>query len=118
MNFTPLAAVQMAHMQDQCNIGRHVSSGTSSLGDPVDFWPYTTGTVCGLEMTGGTEQYKGQIFSTPVDAILRLPKGTEISVEDKILMVSGTASGDTFEVIGEPRKGPTGIRINLRRITV
>lgn len=117
MNFDLLSSTQIAHMFDYCQIGRHSNTGTNSLGEPYDVWPYTTGTKCGLEMTGGTERYKGVIFSTPVDAVLRLPVGTVITVEDRVLMVSGTASGDTFECIGEPRKGPTAVRVNVRRIT-
>ncbi|GAP07123.1 hypothetical protein ATHL_01991 [Anaerolinea thermolimosa] len=118
LNLNLLQEVQEAHMPDRCTIQHVTSSGYNTFGEVITQVVMVSGVVCGLEMTGGTTQYHGQYFSTPVDAVLRLPVETEIYPNDRVVITlhRQQEAHEAFEVVSYPQKGNTAMRIYLRRV--
>ena len=120
LNYTILQSTQDSHMFDTCAIHTVTTSGYDEYGQPITSYTTISGISCGVEMTGGTTQYKGQIFPTPVDAILRLPIDTQITIVDTVTITerNGESTSEDYSVISVPRKGTSAIRVNLKRIEI
>lgn len=122
-----LRATQDGAMLDACYIldatpgatdawnrpGAPTYAARESGGDPVEF-------ACGYNPHQGEEaQASGEVVVG--DAVLRLPIGTTITSTARVKIVArdgeALASPPTYEIIGRPERGRTGLRLVLRLVT-
>jgi len=111
---------QSESLQDTCTIDRY-SASYNSYGEPVISYVTSSGILCGVNMTGGRESYKDQMIVTNSDLVLRLPMDTLIDKKDRVTITKryGVAvSGIQYQVISDPRKGVSGIQVDLSRIVI
>lgn len=117
---TSLRAFAEATMQDECYIMRRSRTYSASSGEPVETYTADASAVaCGFEPTGNTERWRGVVAVTDVDARLRLPFGTAIddSCHVQVTQRHGQAvTAETYDVVSEPRTGPSGIVCDLKRV--
>lgn len=111
---------QNAAMMDTCIIYAHSATSQNAYGKPGA--TYTLGvrrTPCGYDATASDEILQGN-ESVTVDAVFRLPVGTQIAALDRVQLVArfGTdlVTPILFEVIGMPDGGPSGIVVNARKV--
>jgi hypothetical protein len=116
-----LRTAQAGHMLDTGI--RQVHSRTfDTFGGPVDVWTdASSSTACGLDMRPGVERHKPDMTIVQYDASLRLPIATTIDPKDrwKITHRFGEAITNlVFEIAGPIQRGPSGIRLLLRKVEV
>lgn len=117
---TRLQQAQENGMMDTCVISRYSAGQIDAYGMPHALWTDGAPTACGLNPSAHREVMDGtQVVLT--DAVLRLPIATLISALDRITLTHrfGVALGTPldFVVLGEPMRGPSGLRVNLRTLT-
>lgn len=119
---TGMRAAQTGHMMDTCVIQAY-SRTFSDMKAPVETWTDSTSTTaCGLDMRPGDERHGVQNSIVEYDATIRLPIATVIDAKDRIKVTKrfgetlGTAL--VFQVAGPIQRGPSGIRIRLKRVEV
>lgn len=76
-------------------------------------------TVCGWKPTAKEVLHNGQVAIT--DGKLRLPFGTVVSNLDRFELTHrhgvALALAETYEILGQPERGPSGLVLNLRMVT-
>lgn len=115
---TRLQAAQQQHLGDTCVILSYSAADNAyNLPEPT----FTPGapTDCGFKGNSRREvQDGGQVIVA--DAELRLASDTTITQLDRVRLTHKAgqelASPLTFDVIGHPETGPSGIVVTLRRI--
>ena len=123
--FTPADLLNMRdaqtnYMQDVCVIFAR-SAGTANEYNEQDAPIYTTRSVsvCGLDMKSGSERYNVGNTAINYDAILRLPLSTKIDETDRIEITARYAEYPDalmFEITSPVQRGPSGIRVLLRKV--
>lgn len=116
-----MRTTQDDHMMDECKL--QVYSRTfDAFGDPVDTWtPATSSIICGLDMKAGNEIDRTTMTTINYDAILRLPINTVLDPKDKIQITKRFDESITalmYEIVSPIQRGPSGIRILLRKVEV
>lgn len=117
-----MRTAQTGHMLDTCYINVY-SRSFNSYGEPVEVWssPLTT-TECGLDMRPGRETPGEDYTSLAYDATVRLPIDTTIDVKDRITVIKRfgetLATALVFRIEAPIQRGPSGIRLALRRVEV
>ena len=86
LNYTPMKEAQQLHMFDECSIVT-ISGVVDSYGDYIETEAVASGIYCGFQETNGSERY-GQITIENLDAVFRLPSGTQVLPKDKIRLTS------------------------------
>lgn len=114
-----MRAAQDLYMMDTCV--RQVYSRTfDSYGAPAEtYTDQTPALVCGLDMRPGSEQHRQDMTTLEYDATLRLPIGTAIDEKDRIKITKrfGEAiTSQVYRVEGPIQRGPSGIRLRLRKV--
>lgn len=123
--FSPaeLARMELAQtgaMQDKCIIMVY-SAEDGDYGPSMDYPTYTAGdpVVCGYKPTSKEVMDGSQVAMT--DGKLRLPIGTDVSHLDRIRLTHrfgvALSTPETFEILGQPERGPSGLVLNLRMVT-
>jgi hypothetical protein len=123
-----MRGAQTDHMMDQCVILSY-SAGTVNEFGEADTPTYTEQAVlaCGLDMapnTGrsrGGENYLSEMTVVQYDAIVRLPVLTVVKETDRIRMIGRfdePIEDLTYEIVSPIQRGPSGIRLNLRKVVV
>lgn len=114
-------AAQTDHMMDACYIQTY--SRTVTAGEPVETWTDAAAAIdCGLDMRPGRETPGEDMTVLAYDATLRLAITTTIDAKDRIKITKrfgetlGTAL--VFRIEGPVQRGPSGIRLLLRRVDV
>jgi len=111
---------QTDHMMDTCVIQAY-SSTQNSYGEEVVTYTDGTALACGLDMRPGNERHSTQYTTTEYDATIRLPIATAPDVRDRIKITK--RFGETlstvlvFEITGPIQRGPSGIRMQLKKVT-
>jgi hypothetical protein len=117
-----LRLVQQEHMPDTCLIGRRQST-RNQLNERVDTWAWGAPQPCGLgpSRTFLNEDRTAEMTVTRDDRELRLPQSCDIDAECRIRITHrygrALVSPDEFDVQGNPHVGPSGLVVNLRRVT-
>lgn len=112
-----MQGVQEGAMQDTCIILQYAAgSGDYGYGQPT----YTTGATvaCGLNHKAREVMQDTQVVLT--DAVLRLPIDTAVDNLDRVKVTKryGMAiTPETYEILGQPDRGPSGLVLNLRRVS-
>jgi len=113
---------QEAHMMDEGHIQAVVTTA-NSMNEQVESWPADGSAIsCGLDMRPGSERHGPDKTVINYDATIRLPIGTTIDEKDRIKVDKrfgeALASPLVFDVISPIQRGPSGIRVMLKRIEV
>jgi hypothetical protein len=113
---TAMKAAQSSHMNDTVDIINRTPF--YSNGETLYTQVVQSGVACGFDFTGGKEIDKGQVIITDYNADMRVPLGTEISINDWVILrtLAGETHDEAFEVIEEPRFGTTALHVNLKQL--
>ena len=113
---------QEDHMQDECHIQAVVITA-NSMNEQVESWPADGAALaCGLDMRPGSERHGANRVVVNYDATLRLPITATPDEKDRIKVTK--RFGETlstplvFDIISPIQRGPSGIRIMLKKIEV
>lgn len=119
-----MQAAQEAGMMDSGVLLAHVPGGTDEYGIPVDTWVEGAVIACGYDgrrhietgVPAGTDAT--QVALT--DGRLRLPIDTVFDNLDRFRLTERfgvmLASPILFEFVGEPRRGPSGLLIDVKLV--
>lgn len=119
-----MRATQDSSMMDLCYLQVH-SRAVNTFGELVDSW--TTGTVaisCGLEMKSGRETLQDTMTVIEYDGVLRLPVSVASTINEKDRVEVYSRFGEelddhlVFGVAAPIQRGPSGIRILVKRIEI
>jgi hypothetical protein len=116
-----MRTAQDGHMLDTCV--RSVYSRTfNSFGEPVEVYTdAVTSLACGLDMRPGAERHGQDMTTLEYDATMRLPIATTLDVKDRLKVTHRFGEAITnliFRIEGPIQRGPSGIRVLLRRVDV
>lgn len=114
-----MRSAQQAHMMDTgYRMARSVTA--NAYNEPIEsFTQAATATVCGLEMKSGAEKDKETMTLIEYDAILRLPITFTIDYKDRFKVTKRygeSITALTFEVVSPVQRGPSGLRVLLRKV--
>ena len=116
---TNFRSTQTNHMMD--TVVRQVYSATSnSYNEDVVTYTDQTAIDCGLDMRPGSERHTQSYTALEYDATMRLPITTTINARDRLKVTK--RFGETlstalvFEIVGPVQRGPSGIRLLLKRV--
>ena len=114
-----MKSAQQAHMMDTgYRMARSVTA--NAYNEPIEsFTQAATATVCGLEMKSGAEKDKETMTLIEYDAVLRLPIAFTIDYKDRFKVTKRygeSITALTFEVVSPVQRGPSGLRVLLRKV--
>lgn len=115
-----MQAHQAYHMMDTCTVDVCTDAGADAFGNPNPSWVASDPIKCGLRMTAPDE---GALNADAplMDAQLRLPIDTSISSKDRITITHRhgvpITPNETYMLIGEPKRGPSGLVCDLEIVT-
>lgn len=113
--------VQEAHMMDECIVYRVVARTKNARGETVKTFGKGVKSICGLQMEPTAKEYGSAFIEANIDAILRLPLGTEVTPDDEIEIVKRFGEDVTprrYEVQRYTNDGPSGCRAYLKARTI
>jgi head-tail adaptor len=110
---------QVGHMMD--TVVRQVYSATqNSYNEDVVTYTDQTAIKCGLDMRPGSERHTSNYTALEYDATMRLPITTTIDARDRLKVTKRFGETLTtalvFEIVGPVQRGPSGIRLLLKRV--
>lgn len=113
---------QTDHMLDLCQILSY-APGTRNEFNEADAPSYTEGDLvaCGLDMRPGSERESLRKTVIEYDAVLRLPLKTPFKETDHILVIARFGEFIDplrFEIVSPVQRGPSGIRLLLKKKVV
>jgi hypothetical protein len=115
-----MRATQSGAMMDTCLIMRYISGVKDEGNVPVNAWRTGESVACGFNPAGGREVME-QTQVAIADAQVRLPISTTLDSRDRIKITHRFGEQinqqPTYEVIGLPERGPSGLLLNLRLVT-
>ena len=119
-DLTNMRATQDSHMMDTCKF-QAVAETIDAMRELVQTWPVDGAeVVCGLDMRSGIERHLTDKTLIEYDATIRLPIASAPGPKDRIKITKrfGEALGVAlvYEIVGPIQRGPSGIRILLKRI--
>jgi len=120
-----MQGAQESAMFDRCDIWRLLSFGTDKYGKPTQTWVVNASYVaCGLWLgypTFSSREALGLTQVAELDAVLRLPLGTDVTNLDRVKVTYRLGveqdSPLMYEVKGPVLQGPSGIRVGLKLVT-
>lgn len=110
-------------MMDSCVLCPRVRT-ENTKGEQVDTWPDPSPAVeivCGLDMRPGSEVERQTMVVTNWDATLRMPIDTTVDQTYRIKITKRFSESITaiyFEAAGPVQRGPSGIRIRLKKVAL
>jgi hypothetical protein len=120
-----MQTTQESAMMDTCIILRCTDGCADEYGMPITAWVEGAAIVCGYD--GRRHVEAGIPAGTPAtqvaltDGRVRLPIETDISNLDRIELTHrfGVLLPEPalFEISGDPRRGPSGLLVDVRRVT-
>ena len=117
---TAMRNTQQGAMQDTAYVQTH-SQTMDTYGAPVHTYTDAAATTeCGLDMRPGSERHNALNSQVQYDATARLPITTAINALDRLKVTK--RFGETlstpliFDVVSPVQRGPSGIRVLLKRV--
>lgn len=108
-------------MQDTCVVLTYASVAKDLHGRPQASWTANTPTKCGFDPKPGGAEAMGTAQLPLYDASLRLPLSTVVDHLDRVRVSHRFGVAEvapiTYEIVGQPRQGPSGLVLRLKRIT-
>jgi hypothetical protein len=121
-DLSAMRATQDLYMQDRCKIGVYTPGTTDEYGqDSNPTYPLGSEIPCGLDMRPGFERYGQELTSINFDATLRLPLATALTEKDRVTVTkryNEDTADITFEVAAPIQRGPSGLRVLLKKAVV
>lgn len=118
-DLTNMRTAQDNHMMDTCVLQAVVQT-LNSFGELVETWPADSDAVaCGLEMNPGSERDTDEMVILRWDATIRLPIAQNPGAGDRIKVTKRFGEDTTdvvFQVVGPVQRGPSGVRVRLKRV--
>lgn len=117
-----MQAKQKEMMQDTCRIQTYADGVTNEYGKPTPKWTEREIDIpCGVSFSNRQWESQGTEESL-IERVIRLPMDTIISQKDRVRVTHrfGVAltSPEVYEVLGEAIRGASGLRVNVRRVTI
>lgn len=112
---------QNAHMMDECIIYRVIGKAKNVRGETLKTLGTGKRSICGLQMEPLAKEYSDSFIEANIDAILRLPLGTEVTPGDEIEIVKRFGQSippRRYEVDRYTNDGPSGCRAYLKVRTI
>jgi hypothetical protein len=110
---------QDLHMLDTY-IPQVYSETKNSFGEMIATYTDGTAGICGLDMRQGIERYGPDKTVLEYDATVRLPIATTPDARNRIKVTKRfgetLATALVFEIVGPIQRGPSGIRLMLKRV--
>ncbi len=115
-----LRAAQVLYMLDTGYVQTYART-FNTMNEPVETWTEAaTATACGLDMRPGAERHQADKTVTEYDATLRLPLTVTIDAKDRVRIThrfgEALAVPLIFEVSSPVQRGPSGLRVLLRKV--
>lgn len=112
-----MQAAQEAGMMDTCDLlVRDETDRADEYGMPVANWIVQATVSCGLDMRPSQEARNAE--AKLFDARLRIPIDTTFSQVDRVRIThrfgAMLEAPLEYEIIGQPQRGPSGLRLELR----
>ena len=119
-DLTNMRAAQDAHMMDTCVLQAAVQTG-DTYNQLVETWPADAAAiVCGLDMKPGIERHGVDNTVINYDATIRLPYATAPDLKDRVKVTKrhgvALAVPLVYNIVGTVQKGPSGVRLLLKKI--
>jgi head-tail adaptor len=115
-----MRAAQEEHMLDTCIVQSYART-LDTYGSPVETWTDGSAIACGLKMTTGRENRRADMTTERIDATIRLPLATTIKGTDRIKVTKRfgviLSTPQIYDVVGEIRRGPSGLQVDLQTVT-
>lgn len=107
---------QVGAMQDTCKV--QVYSRTfDTYGAPLEVYTDGSAIDCGVLMNTERENWRREMTTERIGATIRLPIATILKTTDRIKVTHrfGVALGvdQVFEIVGEVRRGPSGLQVDV-----
>jgi len=106
-------------MMDTCVIQAWSGEEADDYGQLVETWTDGSPVACGFNPRGGREVPGPSSEPLLTDATVRLPLGTAVDRRDRVTVThrfgAALAVPLVFDVVQEPRRGPSGLQLDLRR---
>lgn len=116
---TAMRETQVSSLMDRCVIEHYGETANAynemiaTYADGVEMW-------CGLDMRPGSERHNNKLVSLVYDATLRLAIDAVVDARDRIRITErfGEAVADelVYEIAGPVQRGPSGVRILLKKV--
>ena len=118
-DLTALRHAQDGHMMDTGNV-QPISVTGDTFGQQVESWPTNSAAiVCGLDMRPGSERHGVDKVLVEYDATVRLPVGTTVDLRDRFRVTKRhdetLSTPLVFDIVSPIQRGPSGVRLMLRR---
>lgn len=119
---TAMREAQTDHMLDECVVLSY-ATGTRNEFNEADAPTYTAGEPvrCGLDMNPGSERHGPEMTVIEYDATLRLPLNTSLKETDRVRIIGRFSEMNeypTYEIVSPIQRGPSGMRILLKKVVV
>lgn len=120
-DLTALREAQDGHMLDTGNL-QPITVTADTFGQQVETWPSnSTAIACGLDMRPGSERHGIEKTVVEYDATVRLPLSTAPDLRDRFRVTKrfGETLGTSlvFNIVAPIQRGPSGVRLLLKRVT-
>ena len=106
-------------MMDTCKI-QSVTQTADTMNQLVESWTAGDAVECGLDMRPGSERHGEDKTVVNYDATLRLPIDETPDVKDRIEVThrfgEALAASLIYNIVGPIQRGPSGIRLLLKKI--
>lgn len=117
-----MRAAQDGHMMDECVVLVY-AEGTRNEFNEDDAATYTAGSAlaCGLNMQPGSQRHEATMTVIEYDATIRLPIDTALKETDRVQVTKRfgeSIDALTFDVMAPIQRGPSGLRVFLRKMVV
>lgn len=113
---------QDGHMLDLCIIQTY-SRTYNSFNEEIPAYTDAAAAIsCGLDMRPGSEQHRQDMTTLEWDATMRLPLTTALDAKDRLKVTHRfgelLSTALIYRVEGPIQRGPSGVRVRLRRVDV
>ena len=118
-DLTAMREAQDGHMLDTGNV-QPVTLEIDSFGQQTKTYSTnSTSIACGLDMRTGSERHGVDKVLIDYDATVRLPIGTSVTEQDRFRVTKRfgeiLSTALVFDIIAPIQRGPSGIRLLLRK---
>ena len=120
-HLTRMRSAAVDHMMDTCVI-QTCTQTADTFGEMVETFADGSAQVCGLDMRPGSERKGKESTVVMYDATLRLAITSTPSAKDRIKITK--RYGETlstalvFGIVGPIQRGPSGIRLQLKKLEI
>lgn len=112
---------QLDHMMDVCVIQTETET-PNTFNEMIKTWSDGERMACGFDAGAGEERMRSDVTIVRWDAVIRLSEGTVITEMNRIKMLvrtvyDGLEPADVYEIVSPPQRGPTAVRVRVRKVT-